>query len=212
MDDRERVARLIDRVVRDANIEDPRECEELRRELASHFAQAGDSPVSLSAALDRFGDPRAVSDELALVHRRGRFVMHAARIAVAFAASAAVAVAIQIVANLRLDRSANAFEFSHAFARSASFSVMIVVALIAAWELDIESLCARLERQPLRLALVLGTLAMSMLLFHAVETTPLLPSKAVIESGIDVIVWACTIAILARLDRAFAGVFRAAKP
>jgi len=212
MDDRARITELIDCIVRDAKIEDIREREGLRRELESHFADAADSPPAVAAAVERFGDPRVVSERLEQAHRRRRFVRHAARVATAIVASAVIALVVQIIANMPLDWSATAAGFGHSFFRSISFSLMIVVVLVAAWELDIESLCARLERQPLRLTLTLVALATTMLLFHAFEATPLLPAKAFVESGLDMIVWACTIAILARLDRAFAGVFTRAKP
>ena len=179
MDDRARITELIDRIVRDAKIEDIREREGLRRELESHFADAADSPAAVATAI---------------------------------VASAVIALVVQIIANMPLDSPATAAGFGHSFFRSISFSLMIVVVLVAAWELDIESLCARLERQPLRLTLTLVALATTMLLFHAFEATPLLPAKAFVESGLDMIVWACTIAILARLDRAFAGVFTRPKP
>ncbi len=212
MADRARITELIDRIVRDAKIEDIREREGLRRELESHFADAADSPSAVAAAVERFGDPRVVSERLEQAHRRSRFVRHAARVATAIVASAVIALVVQIIANMPLDWSATAAGFGHSFFRSISFSLMIVVVLVAAWELDIESLCARLERQPLRLTLTLVALATTMLLFHAFEATPLLPAKAFVESGLDMIVWACTIAILARLDRAFAGVFTRATP
>jgi hypothetical protein len=46
-----------------------------------------------------------------------------------------------------------------------------------------------------------------MLLFHTAENTLLAPSRAIIASAIDVFIWTCTIAILARTDRVFARVF-----
>jgi hypothetical protein len=90
---------------------------------------------------------------------------------------------------------------------------MIIIVLIAAWEFDIESLCARLERHPVRMLALLVGLAGAMILFHAAESTVLpRPGLALAASAVDVIVWTCTIAILARTDRVFARVFTAPPP
>ena len=207
MDDRERVRELIERVVRDAHFSNDRERDELRCELESHFAEAAQSRP-ISAAVEQFGSPHIIGEEIGRVHRRNRLVMHAARIATAAIISVAIALAIQVVANVRLDFRTTILGVAPSFPRSAWFSVMLAIALVAAWELDIQSLCAPIERDPLRLTLTLFGLATSMLLFHAFRMSPLLPSKAFVESGLDTIIWASTIAILTRLDRTFAGTFR----
>jgi hypothetical protein len=207
MDDHERVDQLIDQLLRDAKITSPRARDELRRELESHFAEAGCGSSDMAAVLDRFGSPQLVSEQLGRVHRGHRVVRQALRILAATILSAFVAVGIQVVVSVRINPSAGVIGMGRAFGRSAMLSLMIVVVLVAAWELDIESLCARLEREPLRLALTLTALAMAMLLFHAAEMTDLHVTRAFLASAVDMIVWGCTIAILARLDRAFAGAF-----
>ena len=208
MDEREIPPELIDRVIREAGIRSTREREELRRELESHFADAGGTPESLHDAIARFGSPTSVGAELARTHRRGRFAMHLLRLAVAISASAGAATVIQLIANLRVGSADDAFALAPGFRRSAVFSAMIVIVLVAAWELDVESLCARLERHPMRMLGIIFGLAAAILLFHATERTMIpAPGHAIGASVVAVIVWICTIVILARTDRVFARVF-----
>jgi hypothetical protein len=55
---------------------------------------------------------------------------------------------------------------------------------------------------------ILVGLTSSMLLFHAWESSVLPPpGYAFAASAVDVVIWTCTVAILARTDRAFAHVF-----
>jgi hypothetical protein len=84
----------------------------------------------------------------------------------------------------------------------------LIVVLVAAWELDIEPFCGRLERHPVRMLSILVSLAVTMLLFHAAESSTLPPpGLALAASAVDIVIWTCTVAILARADRAFARVF-----
>ena len=206
MDDRE-VAELIDRIVRESKIPSARARQDLRRELESHFADAGRTSEALRAAIDRFGNPTLVSDALERTHRRGPFLTHLARILAAAGASTVVALVMQLIVNLPFDARANLVSLGPGFVRSIAFSAMIVVALVAAWELDIDALCMRLERDPLRLVLTVVGLSATMLLFHAAENTPLAPGRALAAGAVAVVIWTCTIAILACTDRAFARVF-----
>ncbi|HEX4468866.1 MAG TPA: hypothetical protein VH080_04990 [Gemmatimonadaceae bacterium] len=205
MDD-ERLKELIDHVVRDAKVPTARERDELRRELESHFADAGGSPDALRAAIERFGSPELVGDALERAHRHNRVLTHVVRVLAASFAATLCALVIQIVMNLRFE-SRSSLSLAPSFVPSAAFSTMLVVALVAAWELDIDALCARLERHPVRLLGTLATLATSMVLFHAAQNGWVHPAKALTESSIDVVIWTCTIAILARADRVFSRVF-----
>jgi hypothetical protein len=207
MDDRA-LAEFIDRIIRDSRIHNTRARHELRRELESHFAEFGSAPEAMRDAVARFGSPTDVSDGLGGAHRRGRLLAKAFRIFVALAASSIVALAIQLVASLQIDARGNLAGLGQGFSRAVAFSAMIVVALIVAWELDIDSLCARLERHPVRLVATLLALAAIMIGFHAAENTLVAPSRALVASAVDVVIWTCTIAILARTDRTFARVFR----
>jgi hypothetical protein len=208
MVERESPAELIDQVLREAGIRSTREREELRRELESHFAEAGATSESLHHSIDRFGSPASVGAELARTHRFSRFAMQLLRLAVALSASAGVAIVIQLIANLRVGSAYEAVALAPGFRRSALFSAMIVVALVAAWELDVESLCERLERHPVRMLGILCGLAATIVVVHAAENTILpSPGQAIAASAVVVVIWTCTVAILARTDRAFARVF-----
>ena len=52
MDERRAPSELIERLVRDSNLPSRRAREELRRELESHFAEAGDSPEAIGATFE----------------------------------------------------------------------------------------------------------------------------------------------------------------
>jgi hypothetical protein len=206
MDERA-LAGFIDGIVRASKIPDALAREELRRELESHFAEAGDTADALRNAVDRFGSPADVSRALERTHRRSRFFTSLLRIVTAVAAASIVAVAIQLIANLHVDAQGNIVGLGRGFGRSVAFATMIVVALVAAWELDIDSLCARLEKHPLRLCATVLGLSTIMLLVHAAENSLVAPGRAIVASAVDVVIWTCTIAILARTDRVFARVF-----
>lgn len=207
MADRDDVQALIDRVVRASHITDAREREALRRELESHFADVADSPGALRAAMARFGNPSEVGGGLDRAHRGSNLVRQLLRLIVVFGASGVVAIILQLATNLRRDVRSDAIVLAPAFPRSLAFSSLLIVLLVAAWELDVEPFCARLERSPLRLIAAVGGLALLMLVCHAATNSMLSPRLAMSASAVDVAIWTCTIAILARADRSFARVF-----
>ena len=207
MADQEKLRALIDRVVRESRISDARERDELRRELESHFADVADSPEALRGAMERFGSPIEVGGALDRAHRGSVFVRQLLRLALVIGASFGVALVLQLATNLRRDARSDAVVLGPAFARSIAFSSLMIVLLVAAWELDVEPFCARLERHPIRLICTVGVLALVMLAFHAATSTMLPPGLALSASAVDVAIWTCTVAILARADRALARVF-----
>jgi|1185.fasta_scaffold05830_2 hypothetical protein len=207
MADRDDLRAFIDRVVRESRIAKPREREALRRELESHFADVGDTPEALRDAMTRFGSPVEVAGALERAHRGSGFVRQLLRITLVLAASGAVALLLQLATNLRRNVHSDGIALGPGFARSIAFSSLLVVLLVVAWELDLEPLCARLERRPLRLIATVAALALIMLLFHAATNSLLSARLAVAASAVDVAIWTCTVAILARTDRAFARVF-----
>ena len=206
MADRDELSTFIDRVVRESGIASAPEREELRRELESHFADVADSTDALREAIARFGSPADVAGALAQAHHGRRFVRHLLRIALAVSASGAVALLLQLVTNSAATR-APMHRHGPGFPRAAAFAALLVLSLVAAWELDIEPLCARLERRPLRLVATVAGLALVMFLFHAATNSLLAPKVALSASAVDVAIWTCTVAILARTDRVFARVF-----
>lgn len=210
MADRDDLRAFIDCVVRESRVTDAREREALRREIESHFADVSDSPEALRAAMARFGSAAEVGGALDRAHRGSQLVRQLRRLALVLGSSGAIALILQLATNLRRDVRSDAIVLGPAFARSIAFSALLIVLLVAAWELDIEPFCARLERRPLRLIATVGALALLMLVFHAATNTFLSPQLAVSASAVDVAIWTCTIAILARADRRLARVF--AKP
>jgi hypothetical protein len=208
-DERRAVEELIERLVREADISDRRARDELRRELASHFDEAGNSPEAMRAALERFGSADVVARGFRGAYRRGRSALYAAKVATSIVAAGVAGLTFELIANLRIYQGAGV-RLGGGFLVSACFALAIVVVLIAAWELDIEPLCARLERRPLRLAGTFGALLGAIYVGHpAVHEPmgihdPMHVGLMVVGSGVGVAVWACTVAIAAKLDLAFA--------
>lgn len=207
MADRDLLREFIERVVRESRISDARERDALRLELESHFADVVDSPDALLAAMARFGSATEVGGALDRAYRGSQLVRQLLRLGLVFGGSGSIALVLQLATNLRRDIRSDAIVLGPAFVRSIAFSVLLIVLLVAAWELDIEPFCARLERRPLRLMATVGALALVMLTFHAATNTLLAPGLAVSASAVDVAIWTCTIALLARADRRFARVF-----
>ena len=203
----EELQSFIDRVIHQSRITDARERDALRRELESHFADVADAPEALRAAMERFGNPVEVGGALDRAHRGSLFVRRLLRLILVIGASGVVALVLQLATNLRRDAHSDAVVLGPAFARSIVFSSLLIMLLVAAWELDIEPFCARLERHPVRLIGTVGALALVMLTFHAATSTLLPPGLALSASAVDVAIWTCTVAILARADRVFARVF-----
>jgi hypothetical protein len=208
MADRNDVSQLIARIVRETKIADARERAELQRELESHFAEVESSDEAMAHAIERFGCPASIGSRLAEAHRRGPFVTRALRVGFALTTSSFVALGLQLLACLRIDTRGATLALGSGFFRALIFSAMLIVVLITAWELDIEAFCARIERHPARMLWIVIGLATAMMAFHAVENSMMPPpGLALTASGIDVVIWTCTIAILARTDRFFAGAF-----
>jgi len=204
-DERETIDALIERVVRDARIRDPRAREELRRELRAHFEDVGTSPEVLRGAIARFGSPDALSEGLRRAYGRGRTALYVAKVMSSIAGASAVALAVELVANLRFGSGRVPVRVGDGYAISAWFAIGIVLLLVAAWELDVEPLCARLERHPVRLAATFGALFAGIYVAHPAIHGPIDVGIIVAGSSAGLAVWACTVAIVARLDLAFAG-------
>lgn len=203
MDDRARVRALIERLVREAKLGRARDRDELRRELESHFEEAGTSPDALRAALERFGDADAIGDGFRRAHRRGRAAFYAAKVLASLVVSLVVAILLQAAASVRVDTGAALLRLAPGYFVAVPFSAMIIVVLVAAWELDFEPLCVRLERRPLRLLATLGALFTAIFLTHLETHELIAPATALLGSATTVAVWVCTVAIISRLDLAF---------
>jgi hypothetical protein len=130
MDEREAVSALIDRIVRDARIPGRGAREELRRELQSHFDDAGNSP----GALRRFGNQAQVAEGFRRAYRWDYFALYLAKVAVSIIASVMAALLIQVLVNLRVEVQAEALRLAPGFSKAAVLSVAVVLALVTAWE------------------------------------------------------------------------------
>jgi hypothetical protein len=203
VDERQAIAALIDRLVRESRIGSRRAREELRRELESHFDEAGSSPEALRAAMERFGSADAVRDGFRRAYRRGRVALYVAKVVASVAASAAVALALQVAVNVRIGLGADALRLAPGYGIGARTSLAIVLLIVAAWELGIDPLCARLERRPVRMLTTLATFFAAICVTHLVTDNAIAPAHALVASGVLIAVWTCTIAILARLESVF---------
>jgi hypothetical protein len=209
-DERQAVDALIERLVRDADLPDARARAELRRELRGHFDEAGDSPEALRVALERFGSADAVARGFRGAYRRGRAALYVAKVVTSIVAASIAGLALELIANLRIGGDGAGLRLGGGYLVSAGFALTIVLVLVAAWELDIEPLCARLERRPARLLATFGALLGAIYFGHpAIHGPmgihgPMDVRLMVVGSSVGVAVWACTVAIAARLDLAFA--------
>jgi len=204
-DERRAVEELIERLVREASLPDARARDELRRELAGHFEEAGDSPDAIRDALARFGRADVVSRGFRAAYRRGRAALYAAKVLASVATASAAGLVVELIANLRIRPGAGTLAIGDGYVVSACFAVAIVIILVAAWELDIEPLCARLERRPLRLVAAFGALFATIYFGHPTVHGPISAPVTLMLAGAaaGVAVWASTVAIVARLDLAF---------
>jgi len=197
------VAALVEQIIREARPASAAAREDLRRELLTHFAEVGDSPEALRAALARFGNASNVAKGLRRAYGPGRLFLYGARIAGSILVSIIVALGIQAAVNLRVEPGTGAVLLGPWFGTSALISIGLVVAAAAAWELSIEPLCTRLERRPLRLLIIFGAFATAAYLTHLIIDRIVEPAHALLGSAATIAVWVLTIAVLARVELAF---------
>src|SRR5439155_19596178 len=134
MRDHDALAARIDRMVAGARIPSRATRDDLRRELWTHFEDAGASADDLRDAIRRFGSETDVVESLRHVYRWDYRLVYAAKIAVSIAASIGVALAIQVVANLRVRAASDAVQLSPGFPHAVILSAAVVVALSIARE------------------------------------------------------------------------------
>ena len=134
MHEHEIVAALIDRVVAGAHIPSRVEREDLRRELWTHFEEAGMSPEAVHAALHRFGAESLVIESLRRVYRWDYVFLYLAKIAVSIMASIGAALLIQVLVNLRVDARPDVWRLAPGFWHGTVLSIAVVFALAAARE------------------------------------------------------------------------------
>jgi hypothetical protein len=128
------VGPLVERVVAGARIPSPSRRDELRRELWTHFEDAGTSPEDLQHALRRFGGETLVAESFRRVYRFDYAVMYLVKIAASIVASVAAALLIEVLVNLRVEVQAEVWRLAPGFSRAAGVSVAVVLGLVTAWE------------------------------------------------------------------------------
>lgn len=200
MDEQEQVRRLIARLVNDAGLQRAQEREALRRELASHFEAAGESPEALRNALDRFGDLDQVGLGLQRAHRRGWRAWYTAKVGISILAAAGIAFICQLVGQLWL---AGHLHFSTRDAFTAAISVVIGAVVVAAWEFRLEAIATRLERRPILLLATSLLTACGVYLVHQVIPHAVEPAQALVFGALLVITWTANVALLSRIEQAF---------
>jgi hypothetical protein len=125
---------FIDRIVAGAHIPSRARREDLRRELRSHFEEAGTSPDTIRNRIERFGAETLVTESLRHVYRWDYFLLYFAKVAASLFVSSAVALSMQILVNLRFELGAEVLRLAPGFSNAAGVSVAVVLALVTAWE------------------------------------------------------------------------------
>jgi hypothetical protein len=127
------VGALIERIVAGARIPGRAARDDLRRELWTHFEEAGSSPDALRRALDCFGAEPLVTNSLRRIYRVDTAIVELTRIVASLVASIVAAVLIQLCASLRLPSLAGVW-LSPGFSRAAALSMSVVLGLVMVGE------------------------------------------------------------------------------
>jgi hypothetical protein len=184
---------LIDEIVREAQLPSAHERDALRRELLDHFEDAGEG------ALARFGSAESVAGGFRAAYRRSRALLHVARVVAVTVVAMGLALVVQLPLNLELER--GAIVVTHWYVMAMPVSIVVVLAAVAAWELELEPLCARLERDPARMLGTSLTLFVVIFTVHAFSSMPVTPAHAFLGASALLGVWTSTLAVLSRADR-----------
>jgi hypothetical protein len=212
---------LIERIVREARIASARERDALRRELADHFedavlAEGGRDAHAVSdprtagppelrtpalRVIARFGSVEEIAEGFRRAHRPGRRALYAAKVIGSVVVATLVALALQLP--LHLERSAGAIAVAPLYVVAVRVSIFAVLAAVAAWELDVESFCTRLERDPIKLVAACLALFVVLSAAHAALGMDVPVLRAFVGATTMLAVWTSTLAIVARSDRAF---------
>jgi hypothetical protein len=142
-----------------------------------------------------------VAEGLRRAHRPGRRALYAAKVIGAVVVATLVALALQLP--LHLERSAGAIAVVPLYAVAARVSIFAVLAAVAAWELDVEWLCTRLERDPVKLGAACLALFVVLSAAHAGLGMDVPALRAFVGATTMLAVWTTSLAIVARSDRAF---------
>ncbi len=134
MPEDERVAAFIDRVVAGARIPSRAARDDLRRELWTHFEEAGTSADAVREAMRRFGAEAMITESLRRVYGRDVLLLYLAKIAASLIASAVAALLIEVLVNVRVERRADVWRLAPGFSHAAPLAIATVLALVTMWE------------------------------------------------------------------------------
>ncbi len=196
MHDHDAIATLIERIIARASIPSRAHRDDLRRELWTHFEEAGHAPDAARDAVRRFGAEALIGESLRDVYRRDYTVWYLAKIAASIVASIAVTLLIEVFVNLRVEVQTEVWRLAPGFSRAAGMSVAV----------GIGHLCSKLERWPPRVLALVGAFAAALYVNHALLSVAFGPSRALIAGAILGTVWSSTAAILNRVDHAFGSI------
>jgi hypothetical protein len=197
------VATVVETIVRDAALPSARERDALRRELMDHFEDASEADDTTDAdVLGRFGSADDISAGFRRAYRRGRHVLYVAKVVASIVVAASFSLAFQLPLHLQL--ASGTITIAPLYVLAALLSVIVVLIVVAAWELEIEWLCTRLERDPVRLVGVCVALFVVLTATHAYRGMQVTAGRALLGAVVLVAVWTSSLAILSRADRAFA--------
>jgi len=124
------VAALIERLVAQARIPGRARRDDLRRELWTHFEEAGTSPE----AVRQFGEEASIAGSLRQVYRWDYACWYLAKIAASIVASIGAALLIEVLVHLRVELQAEILRLAPGFSRAAGMSVAVVLGVISVWE------------------------------------------------------------------------------
>ena len=195
---------LIERIVCASKIADARERESLRRELASHFEDAATRAPATDAAragIAQFGDYEPVAAALRRAYRRDRRALYVAKVIVSAVVCSGIALVLETLANVQI--APGLIGLSPRYPLAIAVSVAAVLIAVAAWELDIEPMCARLEQNPVRLLTACLALTTAMIATHAFLDVSVEPARVLIGAAVLLAAWTASFVVLARADRVF---------
>src|SRR5256885_11074462 len=101
--ERDAITALVERIVAGARIPRRSDRDDLRRELLTHFEEAGTSPESIAYAIRRFGDDAVVTDALRHVYGWDYLALYVVKVAGSVVVSFAAALLIVAAFNVRLE-------------------------------------------------------------------------------------------------------------
>jgi hypothetical protein len=125
---------LVDRIVRESGLVGRARRADLRRELLTHFDEAGAQSHGLEATLRRFGPEAVVAASFRRVYRTEIVLRHVARVVASCVLSVSFAVVVEALGALRGAVWTSAWWASPRFWQPAGVAVALVLGVVTLWE------------------------------------------------------------------------------